>query len=146
MAYINTPELLDRVERNDFLEQFRPVVALCVLVDPHSPQGVLPHTLPLGGLVNHSVHVFMRGCLTLKFSGSWNTVRTSPSAGSLLDDFSLSPDSPVGEMGIVSSGTCWSGLGAVATSAIVNMWGFYGRVRVLWIAKLSRKRCVLAVV
>jgi hypothetical protein len=146
MAYINTPELLDRVERNDFLEQFRPVVALCVLVDPHSPQGVLPHTLPLGGLVNHSVHVFMRGCLTLKFSGSWNTVRTSPSAASLLDDFSLSPDSPVGEMGIVSSGTCWSGLGAVATSAIVNMWGFYGRVRVLWIAKLSRKRCVLAVV
>jgi hypothetical protein len=70
--------------------------------------------------VNHSVHVFMRGCLTLKFSGSWKTVRTSPSAVSaLLDDFS--PEPSVGEIGIVSSGTCWLGFGAVATSAIVSM-------------------------
>ena len=74
--------------------------------------------------MNHSDHVFMSGCLTLKFSGSWKTVRTSPSFSVLLvDDFSLvlSPEPSVGEMGIVSSGTCWSGLGAVATSAIVNV-------------------------
>jgi hypothetical protein len=79
------------------------------------------HTLPLGGLVNHSVHVFIRGCLTLKFSGSWKTVRTSPSPVAPADDFSLlSPEPSVGEMGIVSSGTCWLGFGAVATSVIVK--------------------------
>lgn len=73
--------------------------------------------------MNHSVHVFMSGCLTLKFSGSWKTVRISPSAVvALVDDFSLlSPEPSVGEMGIVSSGTCWSGFGAVATSAMVDM-------------------------
>lgn len=74
--------------------------------------------------MNHSVQVFMRGCLTLKFSGSWKTVRISLSSVALLvDDFSLlSPEPSVGEMGIVSSGTCWSGFGAVATSAIVRLW------------------------
>jgi hypothetical protein len=96
--------------------------------------------------VNHSDHVFMRGCLTLKFSGSWKTVRTSPSDASLLDDFSLSPEPPVGEMGIVSSGTCWSGWGAVATSAIMNVWGWCERGGLLWIACASRERNVLAVV
>ena len=35
-------------------------------------------TFPLGGLVNHNVQVFMRGCLTLKFSASWKTVMFSP--------------------------------------------------------------------
>jgi hypothetical protein len=40
------------------------------------------------------------------------------------DDFSLlSPEPSVGEMGIVSSGTCWLGFGAVATSVIVNVLG-----------------------
>lgn len=74
--------------------------------------------------MNQSVHVFMRGCLTLKFSGSWKTVRTSSLfVVALVDDFSLlSPEPPVGEMGIVSSGTCWSGFGAVATSAIVDVF------------------------
>jgi hypothetical protein len=59
----------------------------------------------------------------LKFSGSWKTVRTSPSAVvSPADDFSLlSPEPSVGEIGIVSSGTCWSWLGAAATSVIVNV-------------------------
>jgi hypothetical protein len=72
--------------------------------------------------VNHRVHVFIKGCLTLKFSGSWKTVRTSPSPVAPEDDFSLlSPEPSVGEMGIVSSGTCWLVFGAVATSVIVNV-------------------------
>lgn len=33
------------------------------------------------GLSNHSVHELYRGCFTLKWTGSWNTVRSSPSAG-----------------------------------------------------------------
>jgi hypothetical protein len=71
--------------------------------------------------VNHSVQVFMSGCLTLKFSGSWKTVRISPSfAALLLDDCSPSAELSVGEMGIVSSGTCWLLFGAAATSAIVS--------------------------
>lgn len=70
--------------------------------------------------MNHSVHVFMSGCLTLKFSGSWKTVRISPSSVVALVDFSwLSLEFSVGEIGIVSSGTCWLGLGAVATSAMM---------------------------
>ena len=31
----------------------------------------------VGVLVNHNVHVFIRGCLTLKFLGSWKTVTGS---------------------------------------------------------------------
>jgi len=55
--------------------------------------------LPLGGLVNHSVHVFISGCLTLKFSGSWKTVRISPSPPELVvEDCSWpSPEFSVGE-------------------------------------------------
>jgi hypothetical protein len=72
--------------------------------------------------VNHRVHVFIKGCLTLKFSESWKTVRTSPSPVAPEEDFSLlSPEPSVGEMGIVSSGTCWLVFGAVATSVIVNV-------------------------
>lgn len=70
--------------------------------------------------MNHSVHVFMSGCLTLKFSASWKTVRISLSSVLALLDFSwLSLEFSVGEMGIVSSGTCWLGFGAVATSVMV---------------------------
>ena len=71
--------------------------------------------------MNHRVHVFMSGCLTLKFSGSWKTVR-APSSVLALADLSWPSDEPLpstGEMGIVSRGTCWEGFGAVATSAIV---------------------------
>jgi hypothetical protein len=82
--------------------------------------GAGERTFPLGGLVNHSVHVFMSGCLTLKFSASWNTVLTSLSESALADGFVGSPAAlSEGEMGIVSSGTCWLGFGAVATSVIV---------------------------
>lgn len=82
--------------------------------------------------MNHRVHVFISGCLTLKFSGSWNTVRISLSIVVLLDDDLswLSLELPTGEMGIVSSGTCWSAFDALATSAIVTDWGEgkYGKV------------------
>jgi len=82
-------------------------------------------TFPLGGLVNHRVHVFMRGCLTLKLLGSSKTVLIWFSSEL---DVGAVPDSPApllvlpseGEMGMVSSGTdCCCGLTAVATSAIV---------------------------
>lgn len=78
--------------------------------------------------MNQSVQVFMSGCLTLKFSASWKTVRISPSEVAFVDAWSLASldDWSEGEMGIVSSGTCWLGFGAVATSAIVctgNMRG-----------------------
>lgn len=73
--------------------------------------------------MNHRVHVFMSGCLTLKFSGSWKTVRTALSSVlALVDDLSWPSDDELpstGEMGMVSRGTCWEGFGAVATSAIV---------------------------
>lgn len=61
-------------------------------------------TLPVGGLVNHRVHLFIKGCLTVKFSGSWKTV-----TGSLLKGApKLSPLAlmvPSGEIGMVSRGT-----------------------------------------
>lgn len=59
--------------------------------------------------MNHSVQVFMSGCLTLKFSASWKTVLTSPSDVELVDCSLDSPDellSSTGEMGMVSRGTC----------------------------------------
>ena len=72
--------------------------------------------------MNHRVHVFIRGCLTLKFSGSWKTVLTALSSVVALVDLSWLSDvvlPSTGEMGMVSRGTCWEGFGAVATSAIV---------------------------
>ena len=60
---VHTPELLNRVERDDLLQQVIPVVALRTV----SADGVARfggrligggHTLPLGGLVNHRVHLF----------------------------------------------------------------------------------------
>ena len=107
-TYVNAPELLDRVERDDFLQQLGPVVALCLLAILEVEKLGL-RTLPLGGLVNHSVQVFMSGCLTLKFSASWKTVLTSPSDVELVDCSLDSPDellSSTGEMGMVSRGTC----------------------------------------
>lgn len=83
--------------------------------------------------MNQSVQVFMRGCLTLKFSASWKTVLISPSKAALVEPCVLASLEVFsdGEMGIVSNGTCWLGFGAVATSAIVvdgdmeaeKMWG-----------------------
>ena len=65
-----------------------------------------------GGLVNQSVHWFMSGCLTLKFSGSWKTVISSLSLYSFFGapPFGATFSSPAGEMGMVSRGTWVSGL------------------------------------
>jgi hypothetical protein len=75
--------------------------------------------LPLGGLVNHSVHLCMSGCLTLKLSGLWKTVTGAPGSG-LLARSSDSIPLPLefsGEMGIVSRGTGdW-----FATEVILNI-------------------------
>ena len=54
--------------------------------------------------MNHKVHWFISGCLTLKFSGSWNTVISSDSVY-FGPDVPFSPLSPFGEIGIVSRGT-----------------------------------------
>lgn len=53
--------------------------------------------------MNHKVHLCIRGCLTLKFSGSWNTVI---SALPLSFVFSALEVAPSGEMGIVDRSTC----------------------------------------
>ena len=85
-------------------------------------------TLPLGGLVNHSVHSFIKGCLTLKLSGSSNTVTClspdfaaslAPSSDAILGSLFSS----LGEIGIVSRGTCELGLsevGAVSDAVITR--------------------------
>lgn len=73
--------------------------------------------MPLGGLVNHRVHLFWSWCFTLKFSLSWKTVTTLPSAS-----FAPSPaPSPDGEMGMVDRSTCWSMSGAAAGAADAMM-------------------------
>lgn len=96
-------------------------------------------TFPLGGLVNHRVHSCINGCLTLKFSGSWNTVTgSSPDfADPLLAEplLALAPSelmfgsvfSLSGEIGMVSRGTGELDLrvvGAVTEGdmARVNLW------------------------
>jgi hypothetical protein len=121
-THVYAPELLNRVERNDFLEQLVPVVALCYLASSSRWRDT-GLTLPLGGLVNQRVHWCMSGCLTLKFSGSWKTVRTSSSADDLeAADSSDEPAvmfAPSGEMGMVSRGTCCWPFGTDATSAMV---------------------------
>lgn len=123
-TYVDAPELLDRIERDDLLEKFSPVVALhLLLVLSTTIITSCLRTLPLGGLVNHRVQVFMSGCLTLKLSASWKTVRTAlSSVVALVEDLSWASDEllpSTGEIGIVSRGTGWEGFGAVATSAIV---------------------------
>lgn len=70
--------------------------------------------------MNHRVQVFMSGCLTLKFSGSWKTVTGAASTGGMEGSAAfplLLP--PSGEIGMVSSGTGSCGLAV----AIVNSGG-----------------------
>lgn len=66
--------------------------------------------------MNHSVHSFIKGCLTLKFSGSWKTVICSSRVLDVFEEgcclavvFSspllVESGSFAGEMGMVSSGT-----------------------------------------
>ena len=70
--------------------------------------------------MNHRVHLFCRGCLTLKLSLSWKTVTGVPSA-LVSPPSDLSP--PVGEMGMVDKSTCLSMLPAsVETSAMMTVF------------------------
>lgn len=66
--------------------------------------------------MNHNVHLCIKGCLTLKLSGSWNTVICSSPLG-----LALSPleSPPTGEMGIVERSTGDVGLSAVAGASRV---------------------------
>lgn len=74
--------------------------------------------------MNHSVHSFINGCLTLKLSGSWNTVTcSSPDLGA-----AWAPSSEVvpgslfslsGETGMVSRGTGEEGLRFVGAGSSV---------------------------
>jgi hypothetical protein len=81
---VDSPEFFDGAECDDFLEKIVPVIALFVFCYQSAFTGHLTlvkscqyRTLPLGGLVNQRVHSFIKGCLTLKFSGSWKTVTIS---------------------------------------------------------------------
>lgn len=82
VAYVDAPELLYRLETDDLLQQVIPVVVLQLKVNERLVRNTLwlhiaskpSHTFPLGGLVNQRVQGFISGCLTLKLSGSWNTV------------------------------------------------------------------------
>lgn len=66
--------------------------------------------------MNHNVHSFIKGCLTLKFSGSWNTVICSSPVLDVFEEEScltvavsspllVESESFAGEMGMVSRGT-----------------------------------------
>lgn len=69
--------------------------------------------------MNHSVHSFINGCFTLKFSASWKTVTDSladfaESTAVSSDDMFGSLLSLLGEIGIVSRGTGELGLGVAS--------------------------------
>jgi len=57
--------------------------------------------------VNHNVHLCVSGCLTLKFSGSWNTVICASSPRSAFSSGVLPPS---GEIGMVERSTGEAGL------------------------------------
>jgi hypothetical protein len=76
--------------------------------------------------VNQSVHLCIRGCLTLKLSLSWKTVTCS--AGSTRGFLFSSLFAPSGEIGIVDRSTGMSGLtgvwgGSVSVIVAVNREG-----------------------
>jgi hypothetical protein len=75
-------------------------------------------TFPVGGLVNHNVHLFIKGCLTVKFSGSWKTVTGSLLKGAFGLMSPLVLMVPSGEIGMVSRGTGWE-----ATLVIMDYLG-----------------------
>lgn len=109
-TYIDSPEFLYAVKRDDLLEKFGPILTLpytqiSIYLASNCPRQKL--TFPLEGFVNHSVHSCIRGCLTLKLSGSWNTVTFSSESIFVVFTFSvISSVSPsAGEIGIVSRGT-----------------------------------------
>ena len=141
---VDAPEFFDGIEGDDFFQEVVPVVVtlyICeaeVSVDLAIQRSssaiplnvIIKLALPLGGFVNHRVHLFMSGCLTLKLSGSWNTVICSLGSsvlGAVVIPSSLS--SSEGEMGMVSRGTWVSGWACVAVAAAMAWsysWGLYG--------------------
>jgi hypothetical protein len=121
---VDAPELLYRIERDDLLEQVVPVVSLYVvsITCMHAMQMGYSHTLPVAGFVNHSVHLLVSGCLTLKLFGSSKTVTAGEASGELPFEPKLGWPSG-GEIGIVSSGT-WT---SVIFAKVKKV-----RVRVMW--------------
>jgi hypothetical protein len=75
--------------------------------------------------VNHNVHLCIKGCFTLKFSGSWNTVICSSSPRSAFSSGVLPPS---GEIGMVERSTgepglpLWVGASRVV-AAMAGVWG-----------------------
>jgi hypothetical protein len=68
-TYIDTPKLFNRVEGDNLFKEIVPVVTLSlILVFGYRHTSTVFCTFPLGGLVNQRVHLFWRGCLTLKLS------------------------------------------------------------------------------
>jgi hypothetical protein len=84
--------------------------------------------------VNHKVHLFIKGCLTLKLSGSWNTVICSSLGEPFELLFSSWPFAPSGEMGIVER-SIWdeesplAGVEAAAAAIIAAVWEWNGLTR-----------------
>jgi hypothetical protein len=70
--------------------------------------------------VNHSVHLCIKGCFTLKFSGSWNTVICSSSPRWAFSSGVLAPS---GEIGMVerSTGEAGSSLWVGASRVVAAM-------------------------
>lgn len=87
--------------------------------------------------MNHSVHSFINGCLTLKFSESWKTVTESllvfAVSAAVLELSSEAMAESVydlsGEMGMVSRGTGELGLIVVGTMSTVAILRRGGRGR-----------------
>lgn len=84
--------------------------------------------------MNHNVQLFINGCLTLKFSGSWKTVICSVSLYSLFGALPLGGAissaalPPSGEIGMVSRGTGEDGLASVLgvlRFVMVGKWECY---------------------
>ena len=85
---------------------------------PTKPAGQeCQQTFPLGGLVNHSVHLFVKGWMELKCSLSWKTVTGLPESS---DDEAAVALPPSGEMGMVVRSTCSDILTNVALSREVG--------------------------
>jgi hypothetical protein len=124
VAYVDTPEFLNRVESDNLLKQIIPVVTLNRDISGFKLEVRWRKlAFPLGGFVNQRVHLCINGCLTLKLSLSWKTVIcSSPVLLSPLGFFSSCPFEPSGEIGIVERSTGEEGLasplvGAEATAA-----------------------------
>lgn len=144
-TYVDTPKFLHRVKSDHLLQKIVPVVltlnlALALVgVDlfyfiffgKKNPKSVYEQrTFGLGGLVNQRVHLFIKGCLTLKFSGEWNTVNCSLLLASEAPASSASSSlAPLGgETGISLRGRCSSRTSTMvgrSDDAVVMIFGVF---------------------